>query len=144
METGVLAGLDVPKAVQGLLSFKKLMGDGPKVDSWGKDENDDEHQKIVLNSISKSNFEDESIFVAEGEIHHEYTLPMRIVSDEFKELDASYSQLLKLVGEENKSIVDFVEQARKKTKNLLDTLCPLQITGIGRRAIFTVLVIGLI
>ena len=144
METGVLAGLDVPKAVQGLLSFKKLMGDGLKVDSWEKDENDDEHQKIVLNSISKSNFEDESIFVAEGEIHHEYTLPMRIVSDEFKELDASYSQLLKLVGEENKSIVDFVEQARKKTKNLLDTLCPLQITGIGRRAIFTVLVIGLI
>ena len=79
MEAGVLAGLDVPKSVQDLFSSNKFLGDALKVDSWEKDVND-EDPKFILESISDTNFQDESIFVAEGAIHHDYSLPMRIVS----------------------------------------------------------------
>ena len=142
MEAGVLTGLDVSKSVQDLFMFNKFLGDALKVDAWGKDVNDDEHQKVILESISDSNFQDNSIFAAEGEIHHSYSLPMRMVKNEFNQLDASYSKLSSLVEENDKSAVDFVEHARKKTKNLLETLCPSQVTG--KRAIFTILVAGLI
>ena len=142
MEAGVLAGLDVPKSVQDRFMFNKFSGDALKGDSWGKDVNDDEHQKVILESISDSNFQDNSIFVAEGEVHHKYSLPMRIVKNEFNQLDASYRKLSSLVEEKDKSAVDFVEYARKKTKNLLETLCPSQDTG--KRAIFTILIVGLI
>ena len=141
MEAGVLAGLDVPKSVQDLFSSNKFLGDALKVDSWEKDVND-EDPKFILESISDTNFQDESIFVAEGAIHHDYSLPMRIVSNEFKQLAASYSQLLNLVGEDKKGNVDFIEHSIKKTKNLLQTLCPAQVTG--KRAIFTILIVGLI
>ena len=67
---------------------------------------------------------------------------MRIVKNEFNQLDASYRKLSSLVEEKDKSAVDFVEYARKKTKNLLETLCPSQDTG--KRAIFTILIVGLI